>query len=186
MVTTQVWWFLARSSGLVAWGAGLASILWGLALSTRALGRQPRPAWLLDLHRLLGGLCVGFVGLHLVALLADSFVELSPADLVVPWHSSYRSTDVAWGVLALWLLVAVEVSSLLQRALSRRVWRGIHLASYAVAVLATAHAVGTGTDVDSPLFRWTALAGLGAIGFFTIYRLLAPGGMNPARDLSGR
>ena len=185
-MSTQLWWFVARSSGLIAWGTGLASILWGLALSTRALGRQPRPAWLLDLHRLLGGLCVAFVGLHLVALLADTFVELSPADLLVPWYSSYRTTDVAWGVLALWLLVAIEVSSLLLRHLPRPLWRGIHLASYAVAVLATVHALGTGTDVASPLFRWTALAGLGAIGFFTIYRLLAPGGMNPARGVSGR
>jgi predicted ferric reductase len=174
VVSDQTWWYVARSSGFIAWGAALASLLCGMALSTRALGRRPRGPWLLDLHRYLGGLTVAFVGLHLVALLADTFVQFSIADLFVPFATSYRTTAVAWGVLAFWLLVAVEVSSLVMHRLRRRAWYGIHLTSYVLAVAATLHALYTGTDTTNPAFRWTGLIALGLAGFFTIYRVIAP------------
>ena len=34
-------WYMARSAGLVAWALLAASMLWGLALSSRVLGRRP-------------------------------------------------------------------------------------------------------------------------------------------------
>ena len=61
-VSSQLFWFTARASGIVAWGLAAASVVWGLALSTRLLGRRPRPGWLLDLHRFLGGLALSFTG----------------------------------------------------------------------------------------------------------------------------
>jgi predicted ferric reductase len=129
---------------------------------------------MLDLHRYLGGLSVAFVGLHLVALLADNFVQFSIADLLVPFATSYRTTAVAWGVLAFWLLVAVECSSLVMHRLPRKGWYGIHLTSYVIAVAATLHGLYVGTDTTNPTYRWIGLAALGLTGFFTIYRVLAP------------
>ena len=173
-MSNETWWYIARSSGFIAWASALASLVLGMALSTRALGRRPRGPWLLDLHRYLGGVSIAFVGLHLVALLADNFVQFSVTDLLVPFATNYRATAVAWGVLAFWLLVAVETSSLVMHRLPRRTWYGIHLTSYVIAVAATLHALYTGTDTSNPLFRWAGLAALGLIGFFTIYRMIAP------------
>ena len=59
-MTSQITWYAARASGIVAWALAAASVVWGLALSTRALGRTPRPAWLFDLHRFLGGIALAF------------------------------------------------------------------------------------------------------------------------------
>jgi len=173
-VSNETWWYIARSSGFIAWGAAVVSLLCGLALSTRALGRKPRGPWLLDLHRYLGGLSVAFVGLHLGALIADNFVHFTVVDLLVPFATSYRTTAVAWGVLAFWLLVAVEASSLVMHRLPRKTWYGIHLTSYVIAVTATVHALYTGSDTSNPAFQWAGLVALGLIGFFTIYRVLAP------------
>lgn len=183
MVNNEVWWYVARSSGFVAWVAALGSVLVGLALSTRALGRRPRGPWLLDLHRYLGGLTIAFVALHLLALTADDFVHFGVADLLVPFASGYRTTAVAWGVLALWLLIAIEASSLMMNRLPRAVWYDVHLTSYVVAVAATLHGLYAGTDSSNPAFRWIGITGLGAVGFFTIYRAIAPaesGGNDPA------
>jgi LPXTG-motif cell wall-anchored protein len=174
VVSNETWWYIARSSGFIAWAAALASLVFGMALSTRALGRRPRGPWLLDVHRYLGGMSVAFVGLHLVALVADNFVAFNLADLLVPFATNYRTTAVAWGVLAFWLLVAVETSSLVMHRLPRKTWHGIHLTSYVIAVAATLHALYTGTDTSNPLFRWAGLATLGLVGFFTIYRVIAP------------
>ena len=54
-MSEQVWWYLTRASGIVAWLMLTASVIWGIVLSTKAFPEQRRPAWLLDLHRWLGG-----------------------------------------------------------------------------------------------------------------------------------
>ena len=55
VAATKVWWYVSRASGVVAWLLAAMAVLWGLALSTRALGAKPRAPWLLDLHRFIGG-----------------------------------------------------------------------------------------------------------------------------------
>lgn len=170
----QFWWYLARATGLVAWGLSMASILWGTALATRVLGKRPPAPWLLDLHRHLGGLTVAFVGLHIGALVADSYVHFGWADVLVPWASAWKSTAVAWGVIAGWMLVVIEGTSLLMRRIPRRVWHGIHLTSYLVAVLSTVHLFTAGTDATHPAVRLAVAATVLAMGFFVTYRQLDP------------
>lgn len=171
----KVWWYLSRATGPVAWGLAVASIIVGLALATRALGANPRAPWLLSLHRWLGGLTVLFTAGHVASIVADSFVDFGPTDVLVPLASSWRPVAVAWGVVAAWLLVAVEITSLQMKRLSRRSWHAIHLASYAVAVLATIHGLTAGTDTTNPMFGWTVLGSLSTIVFFLAYRRLGPG-----------
>ena len=175
LASSQVWWYVARSSGIVAWVLCTAAVLWGLALSTRALGRAPGAPWLLDLHRFLGGLSVVFVAVHLAGLVLDSYVDFGPADLLVPFAASWRPGAVAWGVVAMYLLVAVEVTSLLRRRLPNRLWRRVHLASYVVYGTATVHLLVAGSDVANPILLGAAWASVGAVGFFTVYRLVGPG-----------
>lgn len=170
----QIWWYLTRSSGFIAWGLSILAIMLGLALATRALGPNPRPAWLLDLHRFVGGLTVLFLAVHLGALVADSYVHFGVADLLVPFASSWRSGAVAWGVVAFWFLIAVELSSLMMRRLPRRTWRAIHLTSYLAAVMATIHALTAGTDADNPLVIWSVVASVSAATFFLVFRLVLP------------
>ena len=139
-------WYMARAGGLLAWVLLSASVLWGLFLSTKALGKNPRPAWLLDLHRFLGAAAVVFTGVHIATLLADSYTDLSWLQVLVPFTSSWRPVAVAWGVVAMDLLLAVELTSLLRKHLSRTWWRRIHLSSFALFVVASVHAVTAGTD----------------------------------------
>ena len=68
----MTWWSVDRAAGLVGWILLTASVILGLALSTRVLGRRARPAWLLDLHRGISALAVAFVGVH-VAAAADTW-----------------------------------------------------------------------------------------------------------------
>jgi DMSO/TMAO reductase YedYZ heme-binding membrane subunit len=158
LAATQVWWYTARSSGVVAWIMLTASVLFGLALSTRALGARPRPSWLLDLHRFLGGAAVVFTGAHLLSLVLDSYVSFGPTELFVPFTSSYRPAAVAWGIVAFYLLAAIEVTSLMRRHLPKRAWRATHHLSFPLFVVASVHAVTAGTDGGTTLLRATVLA----------------------------
>jgi DMSO/TMAO reductase YedYZ heme-binding membrane subunit len=170
----QFWWYVARSSGMVAWAMATAAVLWGLFLSTKALGKNPRPPWLLDLHRYLGALTVAFTGIHLIALVADNFIHFSWAELFVPMASKWQPGAVAWGIVAFYLLAAVEITSLLKRKISKTTWRVVHLSSYLMFVLATAHGVTAGTDWQHPAVQWGALGGTLGLTFFVLYRFMAP------------
>jgi DMSO/TMAO reductase YedYZ heme-binding membrane subunit len=167
----QFWWFLTRASGIVAWLMLTASVIWGIVLSTKAFPESRRPAWLLDLHRWLGGLTVAFVVIHLGALVADSYVQFDLVDLAVPFASAWKPLAVALGVVAMWLLVAVEATSLAMRRLPRKVWRWIHFSSYAVFLLASLHAAFAGSDRSAWLYQVTATASIIAVLWATIYRI---------------
>ena len=171
-MTTQVWWFVARATGIVGWALLAAAVILGLLLSTRLARGRPTPAWLLDMHRFLGGAAVSFTALHLGGLVADSYVHFGLADLVVPLVSSWRPGAVALGVISLYLLVAIELSSLLMRRLPRRVWRGIHLASFALFWSATFHFILAGTDAGHPLARWGINVAAATVVFLTLVRVL--------------
>ena len=103
----------------------IGSVVWGLALSTRVLGGRPRPAWLFDLHRFLGGLALGFVGVHVLAVLADSYVHFSLLNVLVPLTGDWHPLAVALGIVGLYLLLAVELTSLARTRLPRAspTWR---------------------------------------------------------------
>ena len=168
----HVWWYIARASGFVAWALVTAAVVWGVAFTGR-ITAKPKPAWVLDLHRFLGGASVVFVAVHLGTLAGDQYVGFGVQDLFVPLASKWKPGPVAWGVVALYLLVAVEVSSLMMRRLPRRVWRGIHFASYAVFALTVVHALAAGTDASEPVVQWCALGSVALVSFVTLYRVLA-------------
>ena len=177
----QIWWYVARGSGIVAWGVMALSMFWGLALSSRFLGKRPKPNWMLDLHRFLGGLSVVFIGTHVVSLVLDSYVSFSWLDILVPGATTYHTLAVAWGVIALYLALAVEVTSLLRKRLSKRAWRRTHYLSFALFVLATIHLLTVGTDSSTPVLRWTVLAVVATIGGATAIRIRRSDAPRPAR-----
>jgi len=174
-------WQIARSSGIVAWVLVTLSVIWGLLLSTRLLRGRPGPRWLTDLHRFLGGLSVTFVGVHLAALAADTYLPFGPMQLFVPFASSWRPTEVALGVTAFYLLLAVELTSLAKRHLSRRTWKAVHLTSYGLFVIATAHGLTTGTDTRNPLMWTTYVIAAALVLFLTLISILSNRTTRPTR-----
>lgn len=144
-------WYVSRSTGIVSWGLLVASMLWGFLYATRLLGRRARPWWMLGVHRFLGALAVCFVVVHVLALIADSYTSFGLVDVLVPFVSAWKPIPVALGIVGLYTILAIELTSLAQRHLPRTVWRQIHLASYGLFAFATLHALSAGTDVRAVL-----------------------------------
>jgi len=182
-VTSQLWWYVARASGLVAWGLVTATVVWGLAVSSRILAGRPRPAWTLDLHRHLAGLSVAFTGVHMGGLVADGYVHFGTAELLVPLASRWHPVAVAWGVVGLYLLVAVQGTSLAMRRLPKRAWRAVHRTAVALYLLGTVHALAAGSEAGNPAVRWFALGSLGLVAFLLAFRLLTRERARPSRPL---
>jgi hypothetical protein len=157
-------WYAARSAGIVAWVLLAASVLWGLALSTGVLGRRPRRAWLLDLHRFLGAAGIVFTAVHVVAIVADTYVHFGVADVLVPFASAWHPVAVAWGIIGVWLVAVVEATSLLRNRVPERLWRAVHYLSFPVFVLVTVHGLAAGTDTRNFFGLWVTFTALAMIG----------------------
>ena len=168
----QIWWYVARGSGIIGWLMLTASVLWGIFLATDLFPKHRRPAWLLDLHRWLGGLTVSFVVIHLIALMADSYIQFSLADLLVPFKADYKPLPVAVGVLAMWCLIAVQLTSLARRHLPKSFWRGVHFTSYVAFWLTSLHSTFAGTDSTQLLYLVTSSASVAAVMFAVLYRIM--------------
>lgn len=147
----SLYWDLTRASANVAWGLVLFTILWGVLLTTRVLRGMDRPAWLLDLHKWLGVVVIVFTGVHMATLVADSYINFSLADVLLPGVSSYRPWAVSAGVIGFWLIVTIQLTSVYKRRFSQTAWRRIHMISYPLYAIIAVHALTAGSDVGS---RW--------------------------------
>jgi DMSO/TMAO reductase YedYZ heme-binding membrane subunit len=170
-MTNQTWWYVARSGGIVAWALLAFGVFWGVALSSKFLGKRPKPNWMLDLHRFLGGLSVVFVAVHVLALVGDSYVTITVVQILVPITGSYRPGAVAWGVVGLYLLLAVEITSLLRKRLGKRTWRAVHFLSFPMFVVSTVHLLLIGTDRTTRPLRVAVLLTVAALGISTLIRI---------------
>jgi methionine sulfoxide reductase heme-binding subunit len=175
-MSEQIWWYTARAGGIVGWVLLAASVLWGLAISTKATAGKVRPNWMLDLHRFLGGLAVIFVGVHVFGIVADSYVHFGPADVLVPFASGYQPSAVAWGIVALYFLVAVEATSLARKHLPRKVWRMTHMLAFPLFACSTIHGLTAGTDATQTWLQAVMIAASVAVGVLTAVRLAGSGG----------
>lgn len=160
-----MWWYATRAAGLMTWTTATASVVFGLLLSTRFIKARTGP-WFLDLHRFLGGISVVFLIAHLATLWADSYVEFGVSDLFVPGASEWKTEAIAWGIVSMYLIFAVEVSSLIRARLNSKVWRVIHFSSFAAMIAGSYHAYTAGSDVDNPV-TWV-IAGFGSVLVFAL------------------
>lgn len=176
----KLWWYVARAGGLVGWFLLAASVVWGLVLASKVFRSRARPAWTLDLHRFLGGAAVFFTGAHVVGLVADSYVHFGPAEILLPLASRWHPVAVAWGVIAFYILVAVEITSLAMKRLSNRAWKRIHRSSAALFVFATLHGITAGTDTGGRAAMWTA-SGFGVLVMFLWLARVFTGRPHPRR-----
>ena len=161
-MTSHLTWYVARGSGIVTWGLLVASMVWGLLYATRVMRRRVSLWWLLGVHRFLGVLAIAFTGVHVAALVLDRYIDFSIKDVLVPFTSSWHPVATAWGIIAMYLLIAVEGTSLLKARLPHRWWRTIHLGSYLLFALATVHALSAGTDSRAVIGDGLAIS-IGAI-----------------------
>ena len=175
ITNTQLWWQLARASGIVSWVLLTLGVVWGLLLTTRLLREIDRPAWLLDLHRWLGTLTWATTAVHLATLLADSYVQFSVRDLLVPMSSDWKTGAVAWGILGFYLVVVVQVTSRWTKRLPRPVWHAIHLTSYPAFVSVSIHAFTAGTDARNHLFLVLGASLIVTVSVLTVSRFLLSG-----------
>ena len=168
----HIWWYLTRASALIAWVLMTMSVLWGILLSTRVMRRIDNPAWLQDLHRYLGGLTLLMVALHMVTLMLDGWLQFSITETLVPFATDFKPLAVALGIIAFYILFAVQATSLVMNKLPRKFWKGLHYSSYVALLLVALHAGWTGTDVGAWWYRVLAIVLIGVATISVLVRII--------------
>ncbi len=173
-MSEQIFWYATRSAGVLAWFAAAISLLVGLLMSSRALGRKPTLPWLLDLHRFLGAMAMLFLATHMVTLWADSFVHFAWAELFIPGKATVNGLSdlsIAYGVIAGYLMAIVQLSSYIKNRMPKRAWHTLHLLSYGTLVLGLIHGIQVGSDADNRVLIIATCLMLTAVVFLTLFRV---------------
>jgi sulfoxide reductase heme-binding subunit YedZ len=159
-------WYAARASGVAAYVVLSLVVSLGLTLGGKAQSRKWPRFSVEDVHR-FGGLLVGsLVGLHVLAIAADSFLPFSLTQLLVPFTSTYRPLWTGLGIAAAELLVALAITNRYRRRLPYRFWRKAHYLNFAVWAFASLHGLMGGTDRGA---TWLAiLYGVAVAGVVTL------------------
>jgi hypothetical protein len=71
----------------------------------------------------------------------------------------------------MWILGAIEATSLLMRYLPRRLWRAVHMSSFVLFFTATLHALTSGTDARAQAFILVCDAFLAVVLLLILVRL---------------
>ena len=158
------YWYLTRASGTVSLILLTAALVLGI-LSTGRVHSRRWPRFVVDgIHRSSSLLAVAFLTVHVLTAVLDSFAPISLADAFIPFAGTYRPLWLGLGAVALDLLLAVTVTSLLRRRLGHRRWRAVHWLAYGAWPIAAVHALGTGSDVQLGWLQLTcALCGVAVV-----------------------
>ncbi len=127
----QLLWFASRGAGIVS----LILLTAVTVLGLMSVVRWQRPGWprflTADLHSNLALLSVIFVGVHIISAVIDPFAKLGVSAAVVPFASAYRPLWVGLGVISVYLVLSVVITSLLRERIGQRAWRAVHWVAYA-------------------------------------------------------
>ena len=163
-------WYTVRAAGIVSLVFLSAVVVLGLLARTRVEGRGWPRFLTATVHRDLSLLALVFLALHIVTAAVDPYTALG-LNALLPFGSYYRTFWLGLGALAVELMIAVLLTSLLRRWIGARVWRAVHWLAYAAWPLAVLHGIGTGTDAFT---RWSLLITavcVGAVGVALTWRV---------------
>ena len=149
-------WYATRSSGIVALVLLTVTMVLGLATTGRARTKNWPGFAQQEIHRRISMLALVFLAIHVLTSVLDTYVHIGWLATVVPFSSPYARFWVGLGSIALDLMLAVFVSSLIRTRLRAGTWRGIHWLAYAAWPIAVVHTFGVGTDAKQ---RWALVLG---------------------------
>lgn len=168
----SITWFIIRGSGIAAIGLLTASILWGLMVSSRVLGRAVRAKGLQWLHESLGiGALIATV-VHVLAVRFDDYIEFTWLDILIPGAAEWEPVATALGAVGLWSLAVVSLTFYAKRWIGHDIWRALHYLSFGTFAAVLGHAVLSGTDRANLFVAGLYLSSLVAVVLLTAIRVL--------------
>lgn len=168
----SMFWLATRATGEVALVLLTLVTVLGIA-TTKGWAHERWPESVITLvHRNISLLSVVFLVVHIGTTVLDGYVPISWIDVLVPGRTSYKPLWIGLGTLALDLLIAVIVTSLLRHRIPQRRWKLIHWTAYLLWASAIVHSLGAGTD--KTLTRLVAITMVTTVAVAFVARAYTP------------
>ena len=148
-------WYFGRVTGLLAFVLLTFGAMYGLVMSSRVFQRVISGAAAYELHRTLSWVSLGAVVLHVGSFFFDDFLRIRFIEAIVPGvltrdFPSALGFDmglaVAFGIVALYFMIILLLTSEFRAKLSQRAWRRTHYLSFLAYAAFVAHGFMAGSD----------------------------------------
>jgi sulfoxide reductase heme-binding subunit YedZ len=163
---SHAFWITSRAAGVVALLASSGAVTAGLLMSGRFVRRS------LDLratHEALALATLIALAVHAFVLLGDGFLSPSLADITIPFASDFQRWWMAAGITGGWMMAILGLSYYWRARIGVKRWRTLHRFTALAWLLGVVHALGQGTDADTPwLIVSLAAVALPALGLLTM------------------
>ena len=170
--STQIWWYVTRSAGIIAYLLLWFSTVWGLAVPSKLLNPVLEQTFTVDFHEFISLLSIGFTLLHVFVLTIDRYLPYTLLQILVPFLSPYRPFWVGMGVIAFYISLLVTVTFYIRSKIGMKTFRSVHLLSLLGYLGVTLHGLYAGTDAPLAtmqiIYKGTALV----VIFLTMYWLV--------------
>lgn len=172
-------WYTSRATGIILLLLLAAVMLLGLMVNRQGrLPGLPRFA-VTGLHRNLSLLSLVFLVIHIVTAVADGFVSIPWISGIIPFTSNYRAFWLGMGAVAVDLMLAVILTSLVRGRIPAGLWRFIHWSSYVMFPVMIVHSIGSSPDLQSGWMLGLTVAVCILVGLGALIRAVAELGQTP-------
>lgn len=181
MSWSAVTWDVARAGGFVAYGLLTLAVALGLALSMRLQGANWPRLINSELHNFVTLLSLAFTIVHVLAVWLDPFTAFGWSEVFLPFVSHYRAVWMAFGIVGLYLGLALAASVWLRPYIGYEWWRRLHVLTLVSYLLVTVHGLTTGSDTRTAWAVFIYAASAFSIAALLWMRLLLPTGTQQKR-----
>ena len=171
-VPDHLFWITSRAAGTAALLLSSLAVCVGLLFGGKLVKGRPD---LRHLHEALSLATIVALVVHAVALLGDSYLHPTVADIAIPFVSGYMRLWTTVGIVAGWGMVALGLSYYAKERIGRQRWKKLHRFTALAWLAALVHSFGEGTDAGETWFIVaTAIVVLPALGLLIVRHLGAP------------
>ena len=157
--TVQIWWFVTRAAGLIAYLLLWFSTVWGLAVPSKLVAPLLEQTYTFDFHQFISLLSIVFTVLHIIVLMVDQYLPFTIWQVLIPFLAPYRPFWVGVGAISFYIILLVTITFYLRKHIGMTAFRSIHELSLVGYLGATLHGLFAGTDGALPGMQIIYLGG---------------------------
>jgi predicted ferric reductase len=171
----NVTWIVARTGGFMAYVLLTLAVALGLALSTQLQSPSRWPRLINnEMHNFVTLLATVFTVIHILAVWIDPFTKFGLNEILLPLVSHYRPVWMALGIIALYLGIAIGISTWIRPAIGYAWWRRLHILTLLIFALVSVHGIATGSDTQTWWSIYLYIICIALVGGLLLRRLLFP------------
>lgn len=170
----KAFWYLARTTGIVAYLLLWLTIVFGMVVSNKMARLWNGGPTAVELHQFLTWLAIAFGLFHALILTGDAYIKSTLVQIVTPFaYTGYEPFWVGVGQIAFYLAILVAASFYVRKQLGYRAWRMLHYVSFVIFLMLTAHGILAGTDTTQPAILTMYVASSVTVYFLLVIRIFS-------------